>query len=456
MTATAAPPPSLSKQTDVLDTTRLKVRDMFQRSAAFQNLPPAQQKEIARNTVEILRYLSAPEGIPGNRLAALQQEAQGRGQQDLAQPMANSFAPRGGQKPQEKFEAVGAREGAKVAGLLLQEVNFPTFVSGLITGVFEAIVNSSIKQMEAYGQLVASVAQTLNSFRDQNVSENQGRDHLVEQFPDMFDLEMDTGGFDGGGGPRIRLREGVDERAALARVNSLPMEGGPLKSLDLEDGETEAKLVQASRTQLATSRQQLLATMVLMGINRIIVTDGRISAKVLYEFQAKDTFKRSATAFDYANMGTKTVSEEESESERQGPSYNYTGGTPGSGGTAGSGPSFNSMGGSYYAKGVYKTTQEPVVKLRSAEATNQDASLSARASLAGQVEVNFKSETFPLEKMADSFQIGAIQNASQPKSAAAAAYAAPAAPGAPAAPPAAAAPAPVAAPPPAAPAPAKP
>ena len=55
-------------------------------------------------------------------------------------------------------------------------------------------------------------------------------------------------------------------------------------------------LVPAARTQLATSRQQLLATMVMLGINRIVVTDGKISAKVMYDFQARDNmqFRKSA------------------------------------------------------------------------------------------------------------------------------------------------------------------
>ena len=35
-----------------------------------------------------------------------------------------------------------------------------------------------------------------------------------------------------------------------------------------------------------------------------------------------------------------------------------------------------------------------------------DASLSTKATLAGLVDINFKSDYFPLEKMADSFQIG--------------------------------------------------
>src|SRR5205823_14603935 len=92
------------------------------------------------------------------------------------------------------FKAVAAREGAEVAGALLQKVNFPTFVASLIQGVFHAIVQASIEQMEAYGKLVASVAKSLNDFRDENVSDNQGRDHLVEQFPDLFKLGTADGG----------------------------------------------------------------------------------------------------------------------------------------------------------------------------------------------------------------------------------------------------------------------
>lgn len=117
--------------------------------------------------------------------------------------------------PQEgEFVAQAAREGAAVAGALLQAVDFPAFVSGLIKGVFHAIVESSIEQMEAYGKLVADVAKSLNTFRDEDVSANQGRDHLVEQFPDLFQVDIDTG--EDGAQPRIRLRDGADEDAVAS------------------------------------------------------------------------------------------------------------------------------------------------------------------------------------------------------------------------------------------------
>jgi hypothetical protein len=405
-------PKPLRRDAEPLNLARHEIRDLLTQSAAFRALPSTTQQQIAHDTVQVASYLAAPEGIRANTLPnvsvretiptdpyALQ----------LAGEPATSRR-RGGGNPADEgvFVAQGAQEGARIAGALLQAVNFPEFVSGLIKGVFHAIVQSSIEQMEAYGRLVADVAKTLNQFRDENVSANQGRDHLVDQFPDLFQVDIDTGDFGEGGGPRVRMRDGVDEDAAVKRVNNMPIEGGPVSGLD--DETIEEKLVPAARTQLATSRQQLLATMVLMGINRIVVTDGKISAKVMYDFQARDNFsyRRSATQFDYAkddygNLQTMNTWEGESEVDRQSGGYSQN-----------KDGSFENRGGSYYAKGNYKYTQQPVVTMMSASQTASDAALQTRASLAGVVEVNFKSDYLPLEKMADSFQIGMIQNAAQP------------------------------------------
>src|SRR5262249_54593813 len=160
-----------------------------------------------------------------------------------------------------------------------------------------------------------------------------------------------------------------------------------------DDDTIRQKLVPAARTQLATSRQQLLATMVTLGINRIVVTDGRIAAKVLYDFQARDKFtgKLSATQFDYGDQ-TKVTTEGESEikSDSRGSTYSKEG-------------DYEDRGGSYYAQGKYKQVAEPVLKLVSATNEQTDAALQTKASLAGSVDLNFKSDYMPLEKMADSF-----------------------------------------------------
>ena len=81
------------------------------------------------------------------------------------------------------------------------------------------------------------------------------------------------------------------------------------RSTRLDDELVEAVLVPAARTQLATSRQQLLATMVMMGINRIVVTDGKISAKVMYDFQARDNmqFRKQRAEVRLRQTSTATI-----------------------------------------------------------------------------------------------------------------------------------------------------
>lgn len=394
--------PAPARSAEALDATRLAVKEMLLKSEAFRALPQAQQQEIAHNTVEVASYLAEPEGIRADKLPSAAAVARDPYAVGLAE--GDSSSRRGGQAG---FTAQGAREGAAVAGMLLREVNFPEFVSGLINGVFHSIVDSSIKQMEAYGRLVADVAKSLNQFRDENVSVNQGREHLADTYPDVFEMTMDTGAFGEGGGPRVQVRDGVDEDAALRQVNSLPIEGGPLSSLD-EDA-IEEKLVPAARTQLATSRQQLLATLVLLGINRIIVTDGKISAKVLYNFQAMDTYRKQLARTEYAydpNARTYTGSAE-SETEQGGSERSYSRDKEGA-------YSSEARSGDYYSKGKYNYSSTPALTLASATQEQTDAALQTKASLAGTVEVNFKSETLPLERMADSFQIGMIQNAARP------------------------------------------
>lgn len=398
-------PPSRSApqaSAETLGAARVAVRQLLEQNEAFQALAPDKRQALAQGLVDIGTYLAEPDGL---RLKPSQQSPQ-------VQALASSSRSAGrGVDEEGKFVAQGAREGAAAAGALLQAVNFPEFCAGLINGVFHSIVTSSIQQMEAYAKLVADVSKSLNQFRDENTTQNQGRDHLVEQFPDIFQISVDSGEFGDFGdepkaGPRVTMREGVDEKQAVQRVNqSLPLDK-PVARLD--DDLVEALLVPAARTQLATSRQQLLATMVMLGINRIVVTDGKISAKVMYDFKARDNmqFRRSAQQFDYGDQYITTQQgnqETESAASRTRDSRAADGSVTG-----------GTRDASYYSKGEYKNSAQPVLTMASASQTSIDASLETKASLSGVMEVNFKSDYLPLEKMASPENIAAIQMNAQP------------------------------------------
>ena len=411
---------------EALDVSRQKVRQLLESTDSFKQLDPDKREALARGMVQIVSYLAEPDGI---RLKPEQLSAQVRTLAGEGEPLPVAKQPEFG---------TALRTGVEQAGALMDAVNFPTFVSGLIDGVFNSIVTSSIQQMEAYAKLVADVSKSLNQFRDDNTTQNQGRDHLVEQFPDLFQLQIggdpfgDFGDFGGFGGapqappePKVVLRDNIDERAAIERLNrSLPLEQ-PLTRLD--DELVEALLVPAARTSIATSRQQLLATLVMLGINRIVVTDGRISAKVMYDFQARDNmrYRHSASQFDHATDQYGNVQktrsgegsyersreegsvarDEKGNAIRAGLTYRqgyYRAGDP------------VREGGNSYAKGDYKYDEKPIIKMMSTSQLQNDASLQARASLAGQVEVNFKSDYLPLDKMANPEAIAAIQMNAQP------------------------------------------
>jgi hypothetical protein len=395
----SVPPPSnkpvASRET--VDAARVAVRDLLLRSEAFNALPEDKRRSLANGLVQIGTYLAEPDGQRLKRQSPQVRALAG----DPAMP-----------QPQEFGQAVRTGVGQMVA--LMQGVNFPNFVSGLIQGVFHSIVDSSIQQMEAYAKLVADVSKSLNQFRDDNTTDNQGRDHLIDQFPDLFQLSTDGGAFGDFGSdgnappqPKVKLRDNVDEKSAVDRLNrSLPLDK-PLTGVD--DDVVEALLVPAARTQLATGRQQLLATMVMMGINRIVVTDGKISAKVMFDFHAADSRKYafSATKFDHekdqsGNLQLTSAYSGDYESKSEGGSYSK------------SADSEDRRDGSYYAKGSYKYSQQPVVKLMSTQKLMDDSQLQTKAQLTGAVEVNFKSDYLPLEKMANPENIAAIQMNAQP------------------------------------------
>ena len=120
------------------------------------------------------------------------------------------------------------REGVEQFGEMVNKVDFPKFVGGLIQGVFEAIVDSSIRQMHAYGELLANVSKSVGEFAQDNITENNARDWLVDQFPDALEVSTSSmsGGFDVEGGepvdqPVVTLRDGADEDALSAKLATM-------------------------------------------------------------------------------------------------------------------------------------------------------------------------------------------------------------------------------------------
>jgi hypothetical protein len=196
------------------------------------------------------------------------------------------------------------------------------------------------------------------------------------------------------GGQRLApANEDVEDTSALqgfARTT---------ESIDFDDGESERKFIAAAKLELARGRQKLMALMVMLGINRIVVTNGRINAKVIFDIEASDYAKRRAAA------GMVDRAEKES---------GYAGGFHMPWG-----------GGGGYGKQRHTTT------VRSSVDDESESRAQMKAQLTGEVRVNFKSETLPPERMLDALQYEQLNYLSTPGAAPPAAAPGTAAPAAP-------------------------
>lgn len=340
----------------------------LQQSPAFKQLPQATQQALLRDLGTIRQAFGAtasaakrdpyaltletPEDFARRRNQARFGVQEQEPANDEAGPENSSNGAAPGPK-KSATETLAARAGA-----LIDEIDFPAFVAGLVHGAFDAIVDSTIRQMEAFADLVSAVAKNADDFTRDNVSANQARDWLVQQHPQ--DLQLDFSG-----APRLlpqpRAPESEDEPYSPDWLVDYDLDGEELTAELIEE-----KLVPMARQRVGENRLHMLATMVLMGMNRIVVRDGSISARVRFRAAAADK-----ALVDYA------VSQD-------------------SGGSA-----------SWGQRG--STTYPQHAMMVSTVGVNVQADSDLKAELFGEVKINFVSETVPLDRFVDQARLTLLQ-----------------------------------------------
>src|SRR5688572_19760579 len=160
----------------------------LERTPAFQQLAPSAQAILRRDLHSIQQALGEPTAARAFETPAdLRRRLTGGG---AAQPPPEEPMPlEPGSSPGPKkaaTETLAARAGA-----LIDEVDFPGFVAGLVHGAVDAIVDAAIRQMEPFADLVSAVAKDVDTFTSENITPNQTRDWLVEKHPG--DLEFVPG-----------------------------------------------------------------------------------------------------------------------------------------------------------------------------------------------------------------------------------------------------------------------
>jgi hypothetical protein len=340
----------------------LEATRKLRQSRAFRSLTASEQSALDEDLGRIEQALRpAPARAQGRDPYAIGQATPNDLQRDMSgQAPGGQPAPQNGSSappPAAPAQPAPRPRNVDAYGASTREaieaVNFPGFVAGLVTGTFQAIVDATTQQLREYADLVASISRSVDDFGRDNVTDDQARAHLAARFPADLRHEAPAPG-QKGSAKLVPTAQAKEESPAWLEQFGLTGE-------TLTPELTEGALLQAGRQRVAEDRLQTLATMVLMGINRVVINDGEIKAKLQFHASARD----------------KTDAEVVMASASQGIAGRSIGGAA------------------------------PAMMVSTVKA-NAQADASIKTNLTGEVKISFRSETFPLERFADSAAIQLI------------------------------------------------
>lgn len=190
-------------------------------------------------------------------------------------------------RPQPQASALAAGDNlglqaTRAAGDTIRQIkdaiDFPTYVTGLITGVFRAIWQSNVQQMEAISELLKAVSASTAEFSRTEVSDSEAAAWALKALPFLRATE---GGEDGKSGGRVKLEiessqnlfDHIDEIKNV--LGATDKETG-----QLDDNNLTQVLLPLAKRKIGRGRQQNLATLVMMGLNRLVVDKGQLHASM--------------------------------------------------------------------------------------------------------------------------------------------------------------------------------
>jgi len=187
----------------------------------------------------------------------------------------------------------------------LGEIGFPEFTAKLLKDVFDALLAATLRQMEAYSELVAATAKTLQEYVAENkqlVSGEEVWDWLVKNLPgpaasvaanpkpeDATLVRKD-----------VVLNEEevtkVNNKVGLTGTDALTVAGEPpIRTLTESDIQ---KITDKVREIIAGNRYTLLKEMVKMGIIRLVVDYGEIETRLTFTTYGESLAQRTATSLN--------------------------------------------------------------------------------------------------------------------------------------------------------------
>ncbi|XXF81312.1 hypothetical protein P2318_16595 [Myxococcaceae bacterium GXIMD 01537] len=342
-----------------LDVVRRAVRSVVEQNSSLGQ-DPALRKRIAEKMVRL--SMAAAELIAEDQRIT-QEVAQRAPQAQAAAPVATA------QDAGQHLGLNAVREAGRTVRNLREAIDFPTYVTSLISGVFQAITHSNMAQLESFVDLLEGVSASSDTFTAQNI----GPDSAVRWALSRFDMITTQPGQDGR--PQLVLRQGGEMPDAELLAATLEATEDEVSSIDEDD--LTGTLLPLVRRKIGRTRQAMLATMVLMGMQRVVVDEGRIHASM--DMRVDTTSAAEETERSQFDTRTNIAAQ----------------GTFGSGAWGASASASTTIG---YVHNDDRYTREEI---------------SAQAGMRSSVDMTFRTEQIPLDQMANQAAIERIRTNSR-------------------------------------------
>jgi hypothetical protein len=264
---------------------------------------------------------------------------------------------------------------ALAAASQLEKIGFVDFTVDLVKGVYEVIVNASMEQLEAYAELVTKVSKSLEEYQDevlgpdeaekQEKAENYITEVLGFKKQDTYTLTDDQA---------TALREhlagiSVQEDEQNKGIDDYITVSDTSKEITHEN---LVKIVLEKLKKSTEHSYDLLKTILKIGMQKVVVTNGEIRTKLTFHIDASDDYSKTSNQYSNNSSG-----------------WGVGGGLSGSG-TGLVGKIFGASLGIGLSGGYSsRKLSVNVVNEKSTSATN------VNVDILGEVRINFRTETFP-------------------------------------------------------------
>lgn len=289
---------------EVVAAVRRSVRGVLERAPGFQDSPPEQRRALAHSLVRVAlagAKLVQDEADEDRRIAAVQTRGAPLAE---AASMVGDRAEELQANAQRRAQDAGGDykagvptnfNAADAAGKAIQDIknaiDFPTYVSSLISGVFRAITESSIKQVESLIDLLDHVSQPAEDFAAAEIATDAAAVWAAARFPFLT-----------AGDGALTVRDDADLSDHKPEIKrALAATDAEVDAID--DSDLVNTLLPLVRRKLGRDRQGLLATLIQLGLQRVVVDDGRLHASMDMRVDTRSALQRSVQ--DRQDLGIK-------------------------------------------------------------------------------------------------------------------------------------------------------